>query len=115
MSIEQDVQDIIDKLASLQVQQADLTQELARLTQEADANHSIRSPARVARRNTTPSAPANNLPLGTRVRIRNPNPGQARFGTVTDIGKRFITIRAANGTEVKREPHNVVRDNEFSP
>lgn len=49
------------------------------------------------------------LRVGDRVRIDNPRFGQKSTGTVSRIGKTFVTITTTDGRKVNRIPRNVSR------
>jgi hypothetical protein len=93
---------ILQELLRLQAEQTEL---IRRLTQiQIGAPHQARIV--VVPEVIEPELPRQ-IQIGSRVRIRNPRSFQPTRGIVESIGPRFISVRASNGSIIKREPHNL--------
>ena len=58
-------------------------------------------PTRPKQRKETP------FHIGDKVRVKNPSTGQASLGTITRIGKIYLTITDSTGRKINRIPRNV--------
>ena len=94
MSNEQEITDIVIQLQRLHLQQSELLQRLAQLS-EVDNNDPPQQP----------SAPRECV-IGDPVRINNPNQFQARSGRVIKIGTSRITVLALNRSKIYRAVEN---------
>jgi hypothetical protein len=104
MSNEQDIQDIIAQLQSLQLQQATLIQRLERLSEHREDNNETTAVTSI---NAT-----RRFGIGDRVSINNPGRFQATRGTIIKIGNSRITVQARNGSKITRAPHNLSLEDE---
>jgi preprotein translocase subunit YajC len=90
MSNEEDqVEDLIEQLKSLQIKQASILVRLdkARNKEQVDV--------------------LGTFAIGDRVRVLNPRPLQATRGKIVKISRKFITIETASGNTISRIPKNL--------
>ena len=102
MTSEQDIENIVRELKSLQLRQNSL---IARLETLGNAGESGTSRARAGQGTRNDSI--RTFAIGDKVAIRNPRPLQASKGTVTKIGMNRITVTARNGSTIVRHPKNL--------
>jgi hypothetical protein len=118
-----DIEDIIQQLASLYLHQGALIARLQRLRRnEAEDTPTPetatsgaprhRNAASSTHGNDAAEAPTRTFRVGDRVVVRNPRVLQADRGTITRVGRTRITLRARDGTTVVRAPWNLELEEE---
>ena len=108
MDEDREIDNIVNRLQSLQIEQAALVAQLATR----------------ARRNTATAVPGEppariiqtdderGFRIGDKVIIRNPGRLQPSKATVVKIGPSQITVRSRNGVKIPRAPHNLILNND---
>jgi hypothetical protein len=99
-----EVQELIRQLKSLQLQQTVLLTRLER-ARNTEARRDTADDTRVDVNETT-----REFAIGDRVRIKNPNRFQADRGTITKIGASRITVQTRSGAKITRAPKNLIID-----
>jgi hypothetical protein len=116
-----DVQDLIIQLRSLQLRQTDLIGRLERARRRESRANATSENAVLStyetREETRRSSVDNDetthgFALGDRVRITNPSRFQSNRGTVVKIGPKRITVETRSGSKILRAPKNLIIDHE---
>jgi hypothetical protein len=110
MSEDEELNNIVRQLESLQIQQAALTNRLGRLVTRQRERRPTVPAARetTAPRAATPDPIYRAFTVGDRVRIKNPNRLQPTFAIIIKIGADRITLKGRNGGKnIYRAPHNL--------
>jgi cell division septum initiation protein DivIVA len=106
-----DIETIIDKINRLTIQQQQLTEQIAQLTNEVQ-NRTV-SKQTPANTSTGDSSKAKKRPIqvGDKVRVKNPRKSQPDTGTVHSFTKSglFARVKLSNDTIINRAPRNLTR------
>ena len=106
MNKEDGVEELITQLKSLQIKQAELLERLERAREREDKKEVVDE--EVKKTHVDELVPTEELAIGDKVRIRNPNPFQASRGTIIKIGASRVTIQTKTGTKILRAQKNVI-------
>jgi hypothetical protein len=102
-----DVDDLINQLATLQLQQADL---IARLSSARDSEAAgTRTQADVVT-SADEREQTRQFNVGDAVRIKNPNLFQTNRGTVTKTTATRVTVTTPKGTKILRAAKNLTHE-----
>ena len=111
----QEIQDIVTQLQELQLQESELIERLAQLSDGVshDDTHTNTAVTPTPQINTRPTRDDilirdSTLVIGSRVQIKNPRFLQPIEGVVTKITNKRVTVQAPNGSTVVRAHKNII-------
>ena len=107
-----DITNVIARLRRLEIQQANLAEEIRGLRREIDGTYAAPEPISESEddeNNAVTVVDADGTAIGEGDRVFCVTRGRinCRYGYVQSIGDRFVTIRLDNGRETTRLPYNL--------